>query len=76
MVAPAVSVLYPIKSLALDANGLPIGHRDAKASAIDVGRTLINDALNYSHHINQDDAEWIFGQAILRYLGELERAQR
>lgn len=71
-----MAALYPLKSLALDAHGLPVGHHVARESAITLFRVMANEALDFTNHFNQDDADWIGGQMILRYLSELERVQR
>ena len=66
---------YPLKSLALDDRGFPFGHANARLSAIMLGMEMQNELPDTIYHLNATDADWLFGQVILRYLSELERAQ-
>jgi hypothetical protein len=66
---------YPLKSLALDDRGFPLGHANARLSAIQLGMDMQNELPDTVYHLNATDADWLFGQVILRYLSELEREQ-
>ena len=65
--------LYPVRSIPLDANGFPIRHREAKDAAVTLFQEMVNELPESVYHLNYTDAEWIAGQMLLRYLGELER---
>jgi hypothetical protein len=63
-------------TIALDANGLPIGH---KAAVVDAAREIadnINELPESVYHLNVTDAEWIASNAIARYLQTLKGAAR
>jgi hypothetical protein len=40
-----------------------------------LGMDMQNELPDTVYHLNATDADWLFGQVILRYLSELERVQ-
>ena len=67
---------FPTRLLRLDANGIPLGHDVAKDAAVREFQRMANELPETAYHLGYDDALWIAGQMILRYLGELEKEQR
>lgn len=65
-----------MSTLALDANGLPLGHDDAAHAAANDLRALVNELPESVYHLGPLDAEWIADVMLQRYVSVLKTAQR
>lgn len=62
--------------LETDANGLPVGHREAFKDASKELATVINELPESCYWLGPADAEWACERVLLRYLLTLTRVQR
>jgi hypothetical protein len=62
-------------TIALDANGLPVGHNDALAAAAVELAKAINELPESLYHFDPIDAEWATSRVLERYLLSVKRRQ-
>ncbi len=65
----------PLRTIRLDANGLPQGHALAKAAVIQEFMDMVNELPDSVYRIEHTDAEWISSNLIRRYLAAVEKEQ-
>lgn len=65
-----------VNYLETDANGLPIGHREAFHDAAKELRDVINELPDSVYHLGPTDAEWACDRMLHWYLVTLMNVQR
>jgi len=65
-------VPMPVRSLTLDANGLPFKDKEGRAFAAKILRDMVNELPESVYHLNDSDAEWIADTLVLAYLQKVK----